>query len=59
MAAYRLDKIVRQKNEKLKALVEHLAAGNISAGLQVQDNQGRNSPAEDRNKRWLSAESIR
>jgi ATP-dependent exoDNAse (exonuclease V) alpha subunit len=52
MATYRLDKIVRQRNEELKTVVEHLAAGNISAGLQMLDDQGRISQAEDRNKRF-------
>lgn len=52
MATYQLDKIVRQKNEELKTVVEHLAAGNISAGLKMLDDQGRISQAEDRNKRF-------
>ena len=41
MRTVRLDQIVRQQNPELKAAVEHLARGEMAAGIELLQRQGR------------------
>jgi conjugative relaxase-like TrwC/TraI family protein len=41
MKTVRLDQIVRQQNQELKAAVEHLARGEMATGIELLQRQGR------------------
>jgi ATP-dependent exoDNAse (exonuclease V) alpha subunit len=52
MSTYRLDTIIRQRDEGLKEVVQHLAAGQIRDGLQLLGEQGRIKEIENREERF-------
>ncbi|MGH9770493.1 MAG: MobF family relaxase [Candidatus Acidiferrales bacterium] len=52
MQTFRLDRIMRQKDEELKHAVERMAAGQISEGLSVLDQQGRILEFANRSERF-------
>jgi conjugative relaxase-like TrwC/TraI family protein len=54
MPTYRLDQIVRQKDEHLKAAVAELAAGNIENGIQILHNCQRIHESPDRHQRFAA-----
>jgi hypothetical protein len=51
MRTVRLDQIVRQKNQELKAAVEHFARGEMADGVELLRQQGRIREIADPNKR--------
>jgi ATP-dependent exoDNAse (exonuclease V) alpha subunit len=52
MQTFRLDQIVRQKDEQLKHAVERMAAGQTSEGLSLLDQQGRIREFANRHERF-------
>jgi conjugative relaxase-like TrwC/TraI family protein len=52
MQTFRLDQIVRQKDERLKQAVEKMAAGHVSEGLSLLDQQGRLKEFANRRERF-------
>ena len=52
MKTVRLDQIVRQHNPELKAAVEHLARGEMTAGIELLQRQGRIREIADPTERF-------
>jgi len=57
MVTYRLDRIVRQKDQDLRQIVEHLALGQVPEAVQLLDNQHRIHEYGNRNDRMRAIAS--